>query len=162
MNTVDTMNAPESSFLARYARAGDYTDAFFVDLDREVSLADFIETFYTTPVFKVERALLSVAGKPSSDAAAAELARGDANHFAAWTVESRSESEILLAAGRTRSWLMVQPASPKTAQATRLIFGSAVVRQPDGKLGWSFQALLGFHRTYSRVLLGAAARRLRQ
>ena len=47
---------------------------------------------------------------------------------------------------------------------TRLYFGSAVVARTadDGhpRLGFSFRALLGFHRRYSRALLAAARTRL--
>ncbi len=50
---------------------------------------------------------------------------------------------------------------------TLLHFGSAVVRRRNrsgGKpeTGAVFNALLGFHRLYSRLLLGAARRRVRR
>ena len=61
---------------------------------------------------------------------------------------------------------MAQPADAAEAPgATRLYFGSAVVPVRDRvsgqpRMGFVFQALLGFHKLYSRVLLGAARSRL--
>lgn len=46
------------------------------------------------------------------------------------------------------------------AAGTTLYFGSAVVPRKRGGMGWPFTALLGFHKLYSRVLLGSAVRRL--
>ena len=62
----------------------------------------------------------------------------------------------------TRSWLMVAAAGEN---ATRLYFGSAVVPVVDRKSGkstmsFTFRALIGFHKLYSRALLRAAASRL--
>jgi hypothetical protein len=67
--------------------------------------------------------------------------------------------------GRTRSWLMSAAAPDGDATRTRLYFGSAVVpalnpRSGRNEMGFVFRALLGFHKIYSRVLLGAAATRL--
>lgn len=129
----------------------------------------FIEAFYTSPLFKVERAMLGLfAARPSNDAQVTQLAAGQMGTFSAWRVESQSASELLLAGvtGRTRSWLMAQPVpGDPSARQTRLYFGSAVVpRKPRaGKaagMGWPFHALLGFHRIYSRMLLGAASRQV--
>jgi hypothetical protein len=52
-----------------------------------------------------------------------------------------------------------------SGQATKLFFGSAVVpivdrRSGQRKMGFAFQALLGFHKLYSRMLLRAAVSRL--
>ena len=55
---------------------------------------------------------------------------------------------------------MVAPQSPHSAEVTTLFFGSAVLPRRRGGLGWQFSALLAFHKLYSRVLLGSAARRL--
>ena len=122
-----------------------------------------MEAFYTTALLKGERALLALAGLPSSDDEARQLAEGTRDAFAAWRVEGREANQLLLRAGRTRSWLMAAPENG--ASATRLYFGSAVVGRPgkEGKpeLGFVFHALLGFHRIYSRALLHAASRRAR-
>lgn len=50
-------------------------------------------------------------------------------------------------------------------QSTRLFFGSAVVpiidrRSGEARMGPVFQALLGFHKLYSRILLRATVTRL--
>jgi hypothetical protein len=127
-----------------------------------------VEVFYTGSLFKLERLLLAwLVSKPSTDAQARELARGALSVFSAWTVEDRGIDQLLMCdlAGRTRSWLMVEPLRSGSSTATRLYFGSAVVPARDktsGKpgLGLLFQSLLGFHKLYSRALLHAARTRL--
>jgi hypothetical protein len=119
-------------------------------------------------VFKLERLILKwLVAKPSTDAEARELAVGDRNAFAAWSVEGRAADQLLMCdyLGRTRSWLMVAPGGPENPPATRLYFGSAVVPVIDkatgqSTLGSSYNALLGFHKRYSRVLLSSARARL--
>jgi hypothetical protein len=102
-------------------------------------------------------------GKPSSDADARRLARGEAETFAAWSVEARALNQILLCdfMRRTRSWLML---APTDTGGSRLYFGSAVVPVAIGsgkaRLGFPFNALLGFHHLYSRILLAAARGRV--
>ena len=54
--------------------------------------------------------------------------------------------------------------SPGTA-AHRLYFGSAVIPAAtrttgNPRIDWKFKALLGFHKLYSRILLGTARDRL--
>jgi hypothetical protein len=135
-------------------------------VDGIASFEAYVEAFYTTPLFKIERGVLRwLAARPSSDDQARELARGGRAQFAAWTVEGRAPNQLLLAdyTGRTRSWLMTAPGSP--GEGTRLYFGSAVVARKDpktgrGKLGFTFDALLRFHKLYSRLLLGSARSRL--
>jgi hypothetical protein len=150
----------DDSFLGAYARRGAFTDCYAVQVDRAVGLPELIEAFYTTRLFKLERWLLARALKiHSTDLQARELANGSRSAFSAWKVEGRADKEILLDAGQTRSWLAVSP-GPSGA-GTILLFGSAVVpMRPGGKFGLAFHALLGFHRLYSKLLLGAAARRL--
>jgi hypothetical protein len=152
---------PPGALLAAYAETQAYTDCYSVTVGRPVSFAEFIEAFYTTPPFKLERWLLGrFAGLASTDAEARRLAQGQASRFAAWHVEAREPHQAILAAGRTRSWLMVGPQPAEPGATTTLFFGSAVVPRKRGGMGWSFNALLGFHKLYSRVLLGTAARRL--
>ena len=157
---------PPDSLLARLARArGAYADAFTLRLPRAVPLAEFVEAFYTTRLFKLARALLSLVGRPSSDASARAVARGETQRFAAWSVEAREGDELLMKdySGATRSWFKVEAVG---GGATTLWFGSAVLPSrpagADGKprMNLVFRALLGFHRRYSRALLTAAARRL--
>lgn len=159
---------PAHALLARYAHSGAYTDAYTTELPQAVRLADYIEAFYTGGVFRIERQLLAwFARRPSTDADARAVAQGTRDAFSAWTVEARSADQLLMCdwAQRTRSWFMVEPGS--AAGSTRLFFGSAVVPIRDKatgatRMGAGFHALLGFHRLYSRVLLGAARQRLRR
>ena len=164
MLSVASGELPENALLQRYRESGDYTDCYFVDIDRAVSQAEYIRAFYTTLPFKTERLILKWAvAKPSSDEEASLLADGKVDRFAAWSVEARQGEQILLSdfRGRTRSWLMTEV----SGRSTRLYFGSAVVKERDPetqeeRMGKSFGLLLGFHRLYSRVLLSSAKRRL--
>jgi hypothetical protein len=147
---------PADALLQRYRAQDAYTDCFAIEVPGQVSHAAFVEAFYTTPVFKLERLLLAwFVARPSNDAEARRLAQGQAESFAAWSVEARAPGQLLLRdyAGSTRSWLMAEAAG----QGTRLYFGSAVVRS---RQGGAFRALLGFHKLYSRILLRAAVSRL--
>jgi len=166
MTPVETP-LPPTSLLARLAQQRSaFADAYTLRLPRAVTLPEFVEAFYTTRLFKVERALLALFGKPSSDAMARAVARGEAQRLAIWTVEDRAGDELLMHedSGATRSWFKAQVG--EGGGHTTLWFGSAVVPRRRGaggeaRLGGLFQALLGFHRVYSRALLAAAARRLR-
>jgi hypothetical protein len=166
MASVQPCALPRGAILDAYARDGAYTDCYGIELPCVVTQAEFVEAFYTTAVFKLERWLIAkLLSRSSTDAEARQLASGSLNSFSAWSVERREPNQILLAAGRTRSWLMASPSQDASHQATNLYFGSAVVpRRADGlgrsKLGWQFGLLLGFHKLYSRVLLRAACRRL--
>ena len=160
---------PNSALLRKYQEEGAYADCYVVEVAGSITHAAFVEAFYTTALFKVERAILyGFAGRPSTDLQARELAEGRAESFAAWRVEGRSPDQLLLAdfTGRTRSWLMVAGAGDAAGEPrTRLFFGSAVVPRIDAKTGESsmgggFRALLGFHRFYSRQLLKAARSRV--
>ena len=151
---------PQAALLRKYRDSGAYTDCYATEIAGSVSHAAYVEAFYTTWVFKLERLLLRwLVAKPSTDDGARRLARGELDAFAAWTVEGRAPDQLLLAdfMGRTKSWLMV---APLDATRTRLYFGSAVVKIRDRSgqpsLGFSFSALLGFHKLYSRILLAAA------
>ena len=156
---------PQGALLRKYLGSGAYADCFFTDIASDVSHAEYVEAFYTTWVFKLERLILKwFVSRPSTDAEAQELATGNRDTFAAWVVEGRSTDQILLSdfRGTTRSWLM---RIPLTFGVTRLYFGSAVVpianpRSGEARMGFVFRALLGFHRLYSRILLKSAASRL--
>lgn len=161
MTTIRVACLPDGALLHKYAKPQAYTDCYSVTVPRPTSLTEFVEAFYTTPLFKLERLLLSVVlGFHSTDAEALELAKGNTEHFSAWTVEARKNNQILLATGRTRSWLMVGASASTDDVSEVLFFGSAVVPRHGGGLGWQFTALLGFHKLYSKLLLGSAARRL--
>src|SRR5271169_6890397 len=76
-------------------RWGRYTDCFSIDVDRQVSLADFVFAFYTSPLFRIERLILRIlAGAPSSDADVRALADGSASSFAVWYVGERTATQL--------------------------------------------------------------------
>lgn len=167
MSPVAAQPLPDDALLQTYARAGAYTDCYAIDVEGAVSHQDYVTAFYTTWVFRLERFILRwLVSRPSTDLGARQLAAGQLEKFAAWTVEARAENQLLLCdfLGSTRSWLMTQPLA--NGAATRLYFGSAVVpKQRPGKtpaMGLHFRALLGFHQLYSRILLTAAGTRLAQ
>lgn len=158
---------PANALHAHYAGQGAYLDCYVTDLDTPVTHAQFVEAFYTTWLFKLERWILARAvNKPSTDAQAREIARGQRADFAAWTQEARATDQLLMCdhLGVTRSWLMVTPAA--AGGGTRLYFGSVVTarrnRRGELELGRSYRLLLGFHKLYSRALLAAARSKLRR
>jgi hypothetical protein len=136
------------------------------ELPGTVSHAQFVQAFYSTALFKLGRVLLGVfLSRPSTGAQARQLAEGQLSSFAAWSVESRTDNEIVLATGPTRSWLMVKAGVDALPASTQLHFGSAVVPPRSssgarGNMGLVFTALLGFHKLYSRTLLMSARARL--
>lgn len=167
MSAVEPLALPERALLFRYRGTGAYTDCYSLSLAHGVSQAQYVEAFYTSWVFRLERAILGwLVAKPSTDRQAKLLAEGRIDAFAAWSVEDRTPDQLLMCdfRRRTRSWFMTEDDTQHGRVATRLYFGSAVV--PSGadpgsqSLGFPFRALLGFHKIYSRVLLRAAARRL--
>jgi len=162
---VQACTLPAQALLLGYSGGGAHTDCFMIETAARVSLARYVEAFYTSWLFRLERLVLTLAARPSSDLQAAELAAGGRTTFAAWEVESRDVDQLLMrdVTGRTRSWFMVVPA----AAGTRLYFGSAVTgtrRSTTGpaRPGPMFRVLLGFHKLYSRALLAAARGRLQR
>lgn len=168
MTVIQTGELPHDALLNKYKQQDAYTDCYFMELPRAITQAEYVEAFYTTSLFKVERAILSfLVAKPSTDLQAKQLATGEADHFAAWSVEGRATNQLMLCdfQGRTRSWLMSVVAETGNSTRTRLYFGSAVVPVVDkasGKksLGFAFYALMGFHRLYSHSLLVSARAQL--
>ena len=163
MGQIVQAEAPEDALIAPFAAKDvHYVDAFHTMVSGHVTLQEFIEVFYMTPLFRAERLVLRIAAKrPSTDADVRALAAGETTRFAAWDVEARQADEILLAdlSGRTKSWLSVE----RVDAGTRLWFGSVVVPvevRGTLKLGPVFDTLLGAHKLYSRLLLSSAARRL--
>src|SRR5688572_14481124 len=120
---VRAADVPKNSLLGRYVASGAYADCYVTELPTSVTHAQFVEAFYTTRLFKLERLLLSLfLSRPSTDAQARQLAEGQLSSFAAWSVESRAENQVVLATGRTRSWLMVTAGSSELPASTRLFF----------------------------------------
>jgi hypothetical protein len=168
MFSITQEAAPADALLKTYRgglhpeRWGRYGDCFSVRVDRVVSLADFVFAFYTSPVFRIERWLLrAFVGAPSSDKGARALADGSAASFAAWYVADRTATQLLMCDRfeRTRSWFRVMALE---GGGTLLQFGSAVAaaaRDTGAETpaqGRGFRLLLGFHVTYSQLLLNAA------
>jgi hypothetical protein len=153
---------PPDALLRKYVAEGAYTDCYATEIATSVGFAEYVEAFYMSAAFKPEQLVLWLIGKPSGDADIRRLAREGAESFAAWSVEGRAADQLLLCdfLGRTRSWLMIAP----TDGGVRLYFGSAVVPvgigSRGGRLGFPFNALLGFHGAYSQILLGAARSRV--
>lgn len=168
MPAVHSCDLPVDALLHRYAGSGAYADCYVAEIAGTVSHAEFVEAFYTTAVFKLERLILRLlVSLPSTDVEARQLAQGNRNSFAAWSVEGRTTDQLLLSdfMGRTKSWFMIVAAQSAGAYGTRLFFGSAVVPARSAAtgrsdLGFAFRALLGFHRLYSRLLLKSAVSRL--
>jgi hypothetical protein len=166
MARISTAELPQEALLKHYRSEGAYTDCYATEVTRSTSQADYIEAFYTTWLFKLERWVLSwLARRPSTDAQARALAIGQRADFAVWHVEQRDDRQLLMCdfQGNTRSWLMCLPIAD--GQASRLYFGSAIVPVTDPhsgekRLGSLFRLLLGFHKFYSRALLRAAAARV--
>lgn len=161
MTRITTAPLPDDAFLRRYFDApGTYTDCFMVTVPRTITLPQFVEAFYTAPLFRCERVILKLAAKrPSTDRDAADIANGMTERFAAWNVEARNATQLLMCdmAAKTRSWFMTRDEE----RGTRLYFGSAVTANPQtGDLGFLFNLLLPFHKLYSRALLTGAIRQL--
>ncbi|MEO7386889.1 MAG: hypothetical protein ABIX37_08145 [Gammaproteobacteria bacterium] len=143
-----------------------FSDCFSTTVIQPVTLAEFVFAFYTSPVFRMERAILGWFDWPSTDAEARDLAEGRRDRFAAWRVAERTETQLLVgdALGHTRSWFCITP--DDGAGGTRLQFGSgiAAIRDPatgQQRQSLGFRLLGGFHVLYSQVLLSAAASHLK-
>lgn len=163
MISIERITTPAGTLLNNYTSiAGAYTDCYTTEIARTVSLSEFVFTFYTTPLFKLERTILTfTVSKPSTDIQAKQVAEGSLAEFAAWTVESRRENELLMCdyLRRTRSWFMTKGDGSRT----HLYFGSAVVpKTGETSLDFGYRALLGFHQIYSVLLLRSAHARLKR
>lgn len=166
-NAIQASPPPDGALLARYRdMRGAYTDCFTVSVEHAVSAPAFIEAFYTTGLFKCERFVLMLIGRGCNDADVRALAAGEADAFAAWTVEGRGDTQLLVCdfVRLTRSWLMVG-ARPEGLRGTQLYFGSAVVPRARDKAGnprptAGFRLLQPVHAFYARALLRAAASKL--
>jgi hypothetical protein len=170
MASIAQTTVPDDALLKTYRggkhpeRWGHYGDCFSVSVNHPVTLGEFVCSFYTSPVFRIERWVLRVlVAAASTDEQARAVAEGRGDTFAVWTVGERTADQLLMCDqyGKTRSWFRVVPQGQR---GTVLQFGSAVAakRAETGsrKMSHGFGVLLGFHRLYSRVLLAAARRRL--
>ena len=164
MYSIRSCPLPDNALLVRYLKAGGYTDCYMTEISGQISHAQYVYAFYTSFVFKLERFILKwTVSKPSTDVQAGQLAEGSTDKFAAWTVESRTDNQLLMSdfLGRTKSWLMVMHLDKRT----RLYFGSAIVPKTNTRIGRStigfgLKVLVWFHKIYSVVLLWATKSRL--
>lgn len=161
-SSVSEAPLPDGALLREFSDRGEYTDCFVARADRDVTFPAFVEAFYTTRLFKLERYILDwLIARPSSDEEARQLSLNEIHAFAAWNEYSRRDDQLVMIDFRQRtcSWFMLVPA----ASGSQLYFGSAVMRDrghASGKrIRWTYRAMLGLHRLYSRALLHAAARR---
>lgn len=60
MTVVRVSQVPAGSLLGRYVASGAYADCYVTELAAAVTHAQFVEAFYTSPLFKLERLLLGV------------------------------------------------------------------------------------------------------
>ncbi|MDF3413869.1 hypothetical protein HKX54_05330 [Sulfitobacter sp. M57] len=161
--SVAACSLPPAALLAVYqGQEGAYTDCFSVQHTGEADLSAFIGAFYTTWLFRLERAVLTVAlRKRIRDSDVVALAEGHATEFAVWTVESRAERQILLRDmfGKTRSFLSVAPVGDGS---TELLFGSAVVSGGGSGSSLFMRLTTPLHQIYAKALLRQAERRLRR
>ncbi|MBL4768250.1 MAG: hypothetical protein JKY94_11125 [Rhodobacteraceae bacterium] len=166
MPTVIPGSSPDSALINTYANIpGGHTDCFYVDVSNKVTLTEFILVFFNTPVFRLERLLLSISPSGRSTRQdIADLASGSGKTMAIWKVESRTDTQLIMSVGNgpIRTWLMVDSDSRESG-TSRLYFGTAVLPTKtarDGQPNQSkvFHMLAGFHEYYSRLLLWMAAR----
>lgn len=165
MFAAEEIAFPPGALLATYeGQPGTYTDCYFIDVPGEPDFERYVALFFDTWLFRIEQSILTAAGKgPATREDVLALATGQADHFAAWETEARTDDQLLLTAGNgvIRTWLQIAP-SGDPATPTRLLFGSAVlpVTDADGSPRSSRLAALAmpFHKVYARALLGAAAR----
>jgi len=172
MLSIKTCPLPEHALLKSYQKSNAHTDCYTTDISINVSHEQYVQAFYSTAIFKLERKILQWAlAKPSSDQDVILLANGKLDTFAVWDVENRAVNQLLMCDHfqRTRSWLMIEEIKRdgKAGNETRLYFGSAVVplkKDKAGKpsFGFMFHALSLFHKAYSAALLYSAKSHLKR
>ena len=168
MTIVCASELPSTVLLQNYAGPAGYSDCYVTEVAGVVSQAAFVRAFYTTPLFRVERALLKwFASQLSTDEDIDGLASGSSNRFAAWRVGGPVRKPD--SAGRlcgTYSVMAHGPRQPGPAGAKYLavfeLGRSSQVEQTHGEksMGTGFDALLDFHKLYSRSLLRQARGRV--
>lgn len=155
MPSIREISVPKNALLETYAeRTGAYVDCYCVDANGNIGLGTFVECFFNTRLMKLERRLIGMNGKPSTEEDVRTLAHGTGESLAWWRVERREPDQLLLSVSRiaTRTFLMVTEI-PGSTTKTRLFFGSALLK--PSRLS---RILLPFHKAYSRLLLRSAAR----
>jgi hypothetical protein len=76
MFSIEKCTVIPNSLLASYAENG-YADSYYTELPGHISMEDYVFSFYTTTLFKLERFILTwTVLKPSNDLQAKELMDG--------------------------------------------------------------------------------------
>ena len=97
MSAIRRCELPAGALLNRYSASGAYVDCYVAEIAGIVSHAEFVEAFYTSAVFKLERSILRLLiSRSSTDTQAKQLAQGTLSSFAAWSVEGRAPDQLLL------------------------------------------------------------------
>ena len=149
MTEITSCEVPEGSLLAQFGGPQDYRDCFSREVPGVVTLAQYIERFYSSMAFGPERMVLGLIGRGASAEDISAVANGEADRIMVWEVVERTPDQILLLSKdtNTASWLSVMPLDGQT----RLYFGSWV--GGIERSGW--RVMLAPHVWYSRLLLGA-------
>ncbi|MEM9583216.1 MAG: hypothetical protein AAGA08_08880 [Pseudomonadota bacterium] len=163
MTLVIKTTLPVGALHAKHSVSDGYhMDCFETEIDGDVSLTRFVEAFYMGRLFKIERVILRhTIKRPSTDDQARQIATGEIAQFAAWDMEERTETQLLMRdlKGATKSWFMVEPLP---GGSTRLRFGSVVCPKPGtADLPRLVKPLMRFHELYSKLLLKGAVARLK-
>jgi len=157
---------PQAALTQSYVgRPGTRVDCYVAHTKGDVSLEEFVGSFYRGKLFGIERWLIEkVVGHGSSEAQLKTLLAGEEIIFSAWTQIERNADQLIMQdyQGRTCSWFMVEPNSA----GTDLYFGSIIqptdyLKRGEGLSKLIFTILLPVHGLYSRLLLGQAAKRFR-
>eukprot|EP00123_Amoebidium_parasiticum_P021633 comp70918_c0_seq1/m.48123 comp70918_c0_seq1/g.48123 ORF comp70918_c0_seq1/g.48123 comp70918_c0_seq1/m.48123 type:complete len:227 (-) comp70918_c0_seq1:452-1132(-) len=188
-SVIQLARAPTRSLLQRrVAKYGIYGDAFAVRASvggrlgtaaPEEVLKLYMDSFFTSPVFKLERFILRLArqGRPvtDSDIRSYEYEKGDAVQV--FTVVETTHTEALFCWDEKLhgyTWFAVQRAGQQPALTEEvgvsegsgevvLLFGSALkgggADEVNGAMSLFWRTALAFHVAYSRLLLAAALRR---
>lgn len=66
--SIEPCPLPDEALLGKYVQNDNYTDCYQTEISGTVTQAQYVNAFYTTLVFKIERAILKWAvSKPSFD-----------------------------------------------------------------------------------------------
>lgn len=165
MTLIQSGTLPSTSLIYEYETVkGGYCDCYYVDTKGDADLQNYVTVFFGTWVFRLELKLLSMLGlnRDSPDQVRL-LAEDRVKTLAAWKVESRTSSDLLLAVGTgpIRTWLRIEA---RSENMVRLYFGSALLplgtdRHGRPRLDVMSVILLPFHKLYSRILLRAALKK---
>ena len=59
MTAIEACELPSDALLRRYLNGAGYADCYFTEIAGTFTHAEYVEAFYTTAVFKLERLLLA-------------------------------------------------------------------------------------------------------